>query len=378
MRVVCTAVIRNTPSSVVPHGWIYDIDWDHKKVIQKLPVPQSRSELLLNLNPRGGIRGGRGVAITSDAIWVANYDTLFEYDHSWKELRRLSNPLLSDIHEIAAMDDGIWVSSTGVDLAVKIDFTGKVSRVWSPRTCAYLKSFLGIEDKYTVRWPPKTVGWGWLNAYKITGRLVSYLARKLGAPERRGYPWHVLDVKPKTAVESWLWRLYRKFPVLSSDDFHLNSVHCYEDETYVTLLTWPWREKACVVRIEPDFHVELGDTDLSNPHNGQIIDKKRLILNDTVSQAVKVFERGSGKPIKVIHTQDMGIEGCPWLRGLKQIGDDKMLIGIGNSTHHRGRSKEPIVPTQIVELDIRSGETLNRMILTVDRNTCLHGLDAVI
>ncbi len=326
--------------------------------------------LLLLLNPRGGMRGGRGIHIAEDGFYVANYDAIIKYDRHWNELGRISNQLLTGVHEIAVVRDGIWAASTHIDLAVKMNFSGQVVKSWSPRTSNAIKQVLGIEDKYSSRWPPSIVGWGYLNWYRIPGFLLKKLSNVIGLPDRTDAPWHVLDEAPQRFGERLLWGMYRIFPALSYDDFHLNCVHAYENELHVTIHTWPWTEKASIVRIEPQVAVELGSDSLRRPHNGQVFDDDRLIINDTGTQAVKLFERGTGRLLNSISISDMGIKGRAWLRGLKKVSESHVLVGVGA---HTGS----MVPTQIIELDLYEEKVVESLVISEEPNTSLHGLDAI-
>ena len=377
MRVVCTTVIRNTSGKAV-HGHIYEIDWDRQRIRRRIDMPRPIGDrLLLRLNPRGGARGGRGVRITEDAIYAANDNTIIRYDHNWNALGRISNQLLTGIHEIEVVEGGIWAACTGVDLALKLSPSGKVLKRWSPRTSDKIKRMLGVEGKYGRHWPPRVVGWGYLNLYRLPGFGLRRLADRIGMPERKRRPWHMLDEDSQTGAERMLWEMYRRFPALKADNFHLNCVHQYADELYVTIQTWPWREKACIVRVEPDVAVELGARGLSNPHNGQMLDENRLIINDTGTQAVKVFERGTGRLIRSISCSDMGLEGRTWLRGLKQIDGDRILIGVGSLTGAKVGGGVSGVSAQIIELDLNTEHVLKRLVLSHDPNTAPHGLDAI-
>lgn len=284
MKVICTTVIRHSEKGE-SHGYIYEIDWNNKKIVKKVEMPNPKADwLLLKLNPRGGSRGGRGVQITDEAIYVANDNMIIMYDHNWNEIRRISNQLFTGIHEI-------WVSSTGIDSAIKINFSGNVLKMWSPRTDPLVKKVLGIDDNYRTSWPPKWIGWGYLNPYKILDHMLRSFLSKVGLPERSKkfrLPYHYMNYDSNSKLEKWLWKFYRAFPKLRQDDFHLNCVSGYKNEIIITLLKLPWRNKACMVNIEPSVEIELGDMALGMPHNGIIIDDHHLIINDNGTQGIKL------------------------------------------------------------------------------------------
>jgi len=371
MRVICTTVVRS-PKQGAPYGYIYDIDWDALEIRKTLPIFAPKDALGLLRNPFTRFRGPAGLRLTCDAVYVAMGDRITKYDYSWNEVGQIVNPWFSELHELVVDEDGVWAASTGLDLAIKVDFSGKVIRCWSPRTYGPLKVIYGIQDQYRGRWPS---GYG-MGSF-LAGAVLRRFGRLGSLPTRSGAPYHVLNVKPKTVVESWLWRIYRRFPALSADDFHLNSVYRFQDELYVTIFKWPWNEKACVIRIEPDLGIELGCPGLSMVHNGQIIDEERLIINDTGNQSVKLFERKTNRLIRDFPSTSIGIQGPVWLRGLKKLSDERVLVGVGaNNSYGPVQTSRP-PPTQIVELELSTGRVLKRLILTEDTTSSVHGLDAI-
>src|SRR5207302_154420 len=99
MRVIATTVVRESIRGKQKTGYIYDVDWDTRSVRRRVPVPEPRYPESDD-NPRGGVRGGRGVAVIPAGIVVANYDTLHTYDDDWNSLDAFSHPLFVGLHEI--------------------------------------------------------------------------------------------------------------------------------------------------------------------------------------------------------------------------------------------------------------------------------------
>ncbi|NIQ79126.1 MAG: hypothetical protein GTN93_13780 [Anaerolineae bacterium] len=185
-------------------------------------------------------------------------------------------------------------------------------------------------------------------------------------------------MEPRNRVEQWLWTAYRAVPALSPNEFHLNCVRVYRDEVYVTLLNWPWRSRACLLRIEPDVHIEFGSKDIGMPHNAQILDEGHLIVNDTEKQALKVFARSTGELVNHISCAEMGIEGKAWLRGLKPLGNRRVLVGAGAWSSVVGEPdwRRTIPPAQIMEVDLEAREVSRRVVVSDKGLTSIHGLDA--
>ena len=68
LRVFATTVIRNSKTHELS-GQLIEIDWLTNKVIQRLPIPLDSSSPLWN--SRGGNRGGRGIFLHDETLYVA-------------------------------------------------------------------------------------------------------------------------------------------------------------------------------------------------------------------------------------------------------------------------------------------------------------------
>ncbi len=120
MRVVATTVVRESLRGKQETGWIYDVDLDTGTVVHKVPVPDPQFPNSDD-NPRGGVRGGRGVAATDKGIVVANYDTLTTFDDEWNVLDSLTHPLFVGLHEIDWDGANLWLAATGLDALLRVD-----------------------------------------------------------------------------------------------------------------------------------------------------------------------------------------------------------------------------------------------------------------
>ena len=95
-------------------------------------------------NPRGGTRGARGIAVGDGEILVANYDTIFRYDASWRLVGAISNPQCADIHDIAFCDGRLWVASTRNDRLFQFDLDGNVKDRFDPWDMGFVQDAFGI------------------------------------------------------------------------------------------------------------------------------------------------------------------------------------------------------------------------------------------
>jgi hypothetical protein len=130
MHAYITVVYRTAP--IATGGYLAKVDLDSKRVLAKTPiVPQD--PLIPDPNPRGGTRGGRGILVDGDEVYVASYHTIHVFDSDLRPIRQFSNPLFADIHDLTWDGEYVWASSTALDLAVKVDKQGGTVEVWSPR-----------------------------------------------------------------------------------------------------------------------------------------------------------------------------------------------------------------------------------------------------
>jgi hypothetical protein len=122
--VVFSTVVRSAPLN--KGGEVVILDWATKEILEKAPVTPSGAYPGIE-SSRGLARGGRGVWVTSDSIYVVSYDQIETYDHRLVRKAAVSNGLLVDLHEVYKPDDDtIWVASTAIDGALEIDLEGGV------------------------------------------------------------------------------------------------------------------------------------------------------------------------------------------------------------------------------------------------------------
>lgn len=84
-------------------------------------------------NPRGGLRGARGVSGWGDRLVVANTERLFVLDPEWCIVREITHPWMGGVHGVLAEAEGIWVTCTTADLLVQVDWEGRVIGDWEWR-----------------------------------------------------------------------------------------------------------------------------------------------------------------------------------------------------------------------------------------------------
>ena len=79
MRVFLSTVVRGAPA--VGGGELISLDWTTKRILNRVPVFPTNPDVE-DPNSRGNARGGRGIALLPDELFVANYHSLagFNFD----------------------------------------------------------------------------------------------------------------------------------------------------------------------------------------------------------------------------------------------------------------------------------------------------------
>jgi hypothetical protein len=125
-RVIVSTIRRNVKTDE-PSGFIYIVNLETGKIDQKSKFiePPNRH---LDTNPRGGLRGVRGIALAGDQIAIANASYIYRFDYQWNLLGVTSHPLSMAIHDITFQENTLWVSSARNDLLLQLDYSGRLIR----------------------------------------------------------------------------------------------------------------------------------------------------------------------------------------------------------------------------------------------------------
>lgn len=136
---------RHTPTNEIS-GKLITFDLDTQSVIKETTIvePPFRH---LNPNPRGGIRGLKGISVFGDRLAVANSSSIFLYDRNWHKLTVIEHPSLAGIHDIFFTGDSVWVSSARNDLIANVDLNGKMLDLIDLRSVeAYRSAFKNLPE----------------------------------------------------------------------------------------------------------------------------------------------------------------------------------------------------------------------------------------
>lgn len=143
LRIAVTSAVRNAGSADFS-GYFRVVELDTGHTIAKAPIPESawRAD---DPNPRGGVRGAKGVSAHGDRLVVANSERLFVFDPAWMLVGEITNPLLGAVHDVLTVEDGVWVTCSACDLLLKVDWSGVPTETWSWRRDRSLASALGFD-----------------------------------------------------------------------------------------------------------------------------------------------------------------------------------------------------------------------------------------
>jgi hypothetical protein len=141
-RLAVTTVVRSAEASD-PSSFLSIVDLGQQRVLATAAVPESPHRVG-DPNPRGGLRGARGIGVFGDRLAVVSSDALFVLDASWNLIRHVSHPWMGGLHGIMVEADAIWVTSTSADLLLRFDWEGEITDAWCWREDEALVGALGF------------------------------------------------------------------------------------------------------------------------------------------------------------------------------------------------------------------------------------------
>jgi hypothetical protein len=337
MIVYCSTVFRTAP--LEQGGELLRVNWDTKEVLSRVPIVPC-DPMIPDPNPRGGTRGGRGIILYDDQVFVASYHSIHVFDRELRPIRTFSNRLFADIHELAPLNDTMWVTSTVLDGAVRVDHYGDTVETWWPREDEVVAGRFGLTP---------------LRIDKREDNRLSYLGRS--------------HVEPSHT--------------------HLNAITILDGRPLVLL-----NKQGCLVQLGPT-RILSEDARLRGAHNLHVTADRKILVNDTCNQQLLVFNcngqferRVSLKslwPVKRIRWRFAGRglrlwlgERSPsfklhwWLVGNIIASRPVFLRGMSETPH--GTLLLGISPATILEIDLATGKLVSHLELSNDVNVAIHGL----
>jgi hypothetical protein len=338
VRLAATTVVRESIKGKQTTGYIYDVDWDGRVVAHKLPVPDPRFPESDD-NPRGGVRGGRGVAATRHGIVVANYDTIRRYDDDWRQLDAFSHPLFVDLHEIDWDGEHLLTTSTGIDIVLQVGLDGGAEVVWDPHE-GETASQLGLRAR--THPVDASVDYRLQGAPRVDRCHVNCVTRHDGAMIVNCG----LVLKERSTVAKLLGRA-RSLPMRGTGTARGGT------DGHATATS-------AVVKVDgrgsSELLVQLTGVDFPN-HNGQLLDARRLVVSDSTLNTLRIFDPLGARP-----PQSIEVPGT-WLRGLAVLDSHRLFVGTA--------------PAAIVLVDLDESSIIDRVQLSDDPNEAIHGLAVV-
>lgn len=319
MIVYFATVKRKRP--VRDAGELVELDWSAKKVLRAIPVFPYDPDIEDDPNPRGNSRGGKGIVVSGNELFVGTYHSILVFDLDLHMKRKIDNPLFVNIHEMCLAVDGLWVSATAIDCALRVDRQGRTLESWWPREEKLLQERYGLLplaiDKHA------------------DNRLLHVHAGLSGKPHHT----------------------------------HLNGIVSANGKSYALL-----NKLGVVVQIEPSLKVVLEDPLIRGGHSPVISpDGDRLILCSSFNKAILAYDLESGKMAQRIDLlsfseianlqrlfPDQPFNQSIFVRGLEILDSGRVLAGIS--------------PAAILEIDMKRNRLLDWFRYSDEVGDAVHGL----
>ncbi len=325
-------VVRNAP--VNQGGSLYKLDWQTKNIIREIPIIPSQPDLSHDRNPRGNVRGCRGIRVHGDTVVVADYHSLNLFDQDLNLERKLSGDLMVGLHEIDISGSSVWLTSTSLDAVLKYRLAdGKYEASYWPREMPEFQEALNTSP---------------LEFDKSIDNRDKFLDNS----SFRG-PGHL----------------------------HVNAVCEFHGEVYALF------HSRCVVANLSKRTIVIKDKNLKHAHNLSIEDGGVVYVNDTHRTVVRIYDLESGKQTRSIPIRKMpGIKlllAKTTLKALRELG--LAFFGSGRKAtarpfYLRGLAINDnyifagISPATIIQIDKRTGEFIDSYTHSIDARVCIHGL----
>jgi hypothetical protein len=331
MRLVAVSSVVRAAALGSPTGFLRVLDLDSKRILFCGFPPDSRFARD-DPNPRGGMRGAKGISCDPERAAIAVSDRIRTFDSSWRELGEFTHAWFGQLHGILAEPNGIWVTATACDMLVKMSWEGEVIDSWFWRDDAGLRNALGLDhlppfDAGRDYRDPLATGGSFdtvhLNAVARSARglLVSFgliRARRTLRRQRR----ERLLVRPLEAIPLArpLLRAVRRRRLESPPDHGTDGMPLpHHSSALIELPDPPGVEDARNGRIARIVHSR---NDVGVPNHDVLEAGDRLLYNDSNSNDVVALD-GEGSELARVHLP--GRSG--FVRGLAWLGGDLFLVG---------------------------------------------------
>lgn len=329
MNLVFSTVIRSAPLNRC--GEVVVLDWDTKKIVTSTYVGPS-DPTVRDKNPRGNTRGGRGIRLGAESIYVACYDKIDVFDNDLALKRRLSNGLTAGLHEtLLTTPDSVWVAATALDAAIEVGLDkGEVRGSYWPRENENFQRDFGL--------PPGGIDPS--GDYRET-----FTSERLGP-----HPGHL----------------------------HLNALATYQGEMLAL-----FNRLGAIANLDRGT-VLVRDPELQRGHNLEIVGDQ-VVTNATRHGEIHVYDLRTGDRARTIRLRDYewvreSIKPTLASRGLRKVRKTLGRPDLANPLFVRGmdivgnRLFVGFSPAAIVCIDLESGKMIDGYQHSTDVRECVHGL----
>lgn len=352
-RLLVSTVRRGTPPTDAS-GHLYWIDLEERRVIQRSTIVEPAYKTQ-DPNPRGGMRGSKGISVLPNRISIANSSMVFHYSPEWDFLGLNTHRLCSYIHDILAVDDQLWVCSAGTDLVARFDSSGKLNRYFDLRTPSAALQALNWNPPVLVR--PQSIhpsGIDFRNpsthdhmaydnahvnslAFHSNGDMLVSLGFIIGQ-----------DFTRFLRIKTWLMRSGLWNYILAANRGVSRILNNRPKNTDNTLVLRPAKASSAIIRITPNGErtLVLELPGMTSPSHSLMLlpDETAVYLNTTESSVIR-FEPHSCEVLSVMQLPK------GFLRGVTLLADHLLLVGN---------------QTQLMAIDINSQKVVSTFQFSTD------------
>ncbi len=351
-RLLISTTCRNKPFDQAS-GYLYVFDLDAQQILRRSKIiePPYRVE---DTNPRGGIRGYKGIAIRDNCVAVGNSSCTYLYNPKWELLGKVSHPSCAGIHDIAFDGDGLWITSSRNDMIYNFDFSGQVKRFINFR-----KSSALLED---IRWQPKNrfanldilegeLDFRRPNTHDLDDWDQAHVNSVAVLPDGRILVSTGLLVNQRLSklllYKKWL-KQYGLWERILKLNRQLRSVLSLKKDVHTDLIVKPVTGHSALFIINQDGTIKrlLLLSNVSVPaHSVRVLEDGSLIYLNTTDGCLLHLQLNDGQ---VMSSTKIGEK---FLRGAVQLEDSNLVLGDGQD---------------IMCFDLQQRNVLNRFRLSVD------------
>ncbi|MBN2048364.1 MAG: hypothetical protein JW750_11015 [Anaerolineaceae bacterium] len=343
-RLLISTTIRHSAPDQ-PSGFLYTLDWEQKTVLRRSEViePPFRER---DTNPRGGVRGSKGIAVRNDEITLSNSSYVFRYTPDWHLIQSFGHPSCGGIHDVVYQGDSLWLTSARNDLLMQFALDGTLLNYydarrfasalsgaeWHPRvflSCDQVESG-AVDFRDPASHDPHFSDAAHVNSAALLpdGSLLVSLGLLLNSRFQR------LLLAKKWLKEHHLWDGLLKLNRQARGLLGMNS------NMHSDLVVQPARGRSAVARVTAAGIVQMvclfsGPTVPS--HSVRVLRDATAIYLDTTAGRLIHFDPAGRELL------DQDLIGTHFLRGARELPDGTLALGDQNQVIHYDLRQKTII-----------------------------------